>query len=155
MEGVGWVAERPHHGELGLGPGRKWSQSSNCLSDLPPPTDGGAGLQMLEAISLHSFCTVENKSLNLYILSGHNINKVHFIKLRQPIQQRESCHFLFVLMGRLHLGSWPGGELGEGSHPPWWLPSVLTTHRPVEAVGNHSCFMQAFSPAHASTEWQT
>ena len=62
---------------------------------------------MFEVISLHSFCTIENKSLNLYILSGHNINKVHFIKLSQLIQQHKCCHFLFVLMGRLHVGNWP------------------------------------------------
>lgn len=72
---------------------------------------------MFEVISLHSFCTIENKSLNLYILSGHNISKVHFIKLSQLIQQRKCCHFLFVLMGRLHLGNWPGGELGRGPVP--------------------------------------
>ena len=115
----------------------------------------GADLKMFEVISLHSFCKIENKSLNLYIHSGHNINKVHFIKLSQLIQQHKCCHFLFVLMGRLHVGNWPGGELGEGSHPPWWLLSVFTTHRPVEAVGSHSCFMHAFSQAHTSTAWQT
>ena len=81
-------------------------------------------MKMFEVISLHSFCTIENKSLNLYILSGHNINKVHFIKLSQLVQQRKCCHFLFVLTGRLHVGNWPGGELGEGSHPPWWLLSA-------------------------------